>query len=350
MTLAARVTPALDLPTATFALGTFAAAGTAPFAGLLLDGMVVDLARAHGVWTASSASLPPLTSAGDVSGLLQDWDRNLDALHLLSAFLRSETLGDERLSASVYSPEALRFLAPVQRPSKMLHAAQNYPDHVQEMRQARGRGFNTAAIDESQDFTGDRTTARPYQFLKAPSALTGAYDDIEIPSGTTQIDWEVELAVVMGRHCRRVSADDAMRHVAGFMTTNDVSCRDLLFRPDRERLRSDWLGGKSHDGFAPCGPVLVPRDFVPDHHALRLRTTVNGIVRQDGTTAHLIFSPEEQIEYASRMMTLEPGDVFATGTPGGVGQGSDTFLHPGDVVEAEVEGLGALRNRFVAAP
>ena len=163
------------------------------------------------------------------------------------------------------------------------------------------------------------------------------------------MDWEVELAVVIGRRATRVSSADAPHHVAGYMTTNDFSARNLLFRPDRERLRSDWFGGKSHDGFAPMGPVLVPAMFVPNHLDLRLRLTVNGQTRQDGNTANLIFTPDEQIEFASRMTTLVPGDILATGTPGGVGQGTNSFLSPGDVVEAEVQGLGVIRNRILGS-
>jgi 2-keto-4-pentenoate hydratase/2-oxohepta-3-ene-1,7-dioic acid hydratase in catechol pathway len=130
-------------------------------------------------------------------------------------------------------------------------------------------------------------------------------------------------------------------------TANDVSCRDLQIRGDRPALRSDWLGGKSHDNFAPMGPYLVPRAFVRDHMNLAIRLTVNGAVKQNGNTSQFIFTPEEQIEYASNMLTLEAGDVFSCGTCGGVGQGTNTFLASGDIVETEIETLGKMRNRFV---
>ena len=131
------------------------------------------------------------------------------------------------------------------------------------------------------------------------------------------------------------------------MTTNDVSCRDMNTRPDRPGLRTDWLGGKSHENFAPMGPRFVPRAFVGDHMKLFIRLTVNGEVRQDGNTAQFIFTPEEQIEYASNILTVEPGDIFVCGTCGGVGMGTGTFLKIGDVMETEVEGLGRMRNRIV---
>jgi 2-keto-4-pentenoate hydratase/2-oxohepta-3-ene-1,7-dioic acid hydratase in catechol pathway len=132
------------------------------------------------------------------------------------------------------------------------------------------------------------------------------------------------------------------------MTTNDVSCRDLQIRADRPALRSDWLGGKSHDDFAPIGPFLVPRAFVGDHMKLAIRLTVNGEVKQNGNTSQFIYTPEEQIEFASNILTLETGDVFSCGTCGGVGQGTNTFLKAGDVMETEVESLGKMRNRLVA--
>src|SRR5262249_32046525 len=197
-------------------------------------------------------------------------------------------------------------------------------------------------------FTGEKSTTRPYLFLKAPSCLAGAYDDIEIPLGMSKIDWEAEIALAIGKQGKRIKAERALEHVAGFMTTNDVSCRDLQIRTDRPALRSDWLGGKSHDNFAPIGPFLVPRAFVPVHMTLFIRLTVNGEVKQNGNTSQFIFTPEEQIEYASGILTLEPGDIFSCGTCGGVGQGTNTFLKIGDVMETEGESLGKMENRFVA--
>jgi 2,4-didehydro-3-deoxy-L-rhamnonate hydrolase len=208
--------------------------------------------------------------------------------------------------------------------------------------------FTGGAYEQNKDFMGDKAKTKPYSFLKAPSCLAGAYDEIVLPRDHTEFDWEVELALAIGRPGRRIPAERAMAHVAGFMTTNDVSCRDAQWRPDRQTLRSDWIGGKSYDTFAPMGPFFVPRAFVLNHMDLRLTLAVNGEVMQNGTTAGLIFSPEEQIEYFSRGMTLEAGDVFATGTPGGVGQGRGRFLKAGDIVECEVQGLGRQRNRVVS--
>ena len=151
---------------------------------------------------------------------------------------------------------------------------------------------------------------KPYLFLKAPSTLAGAYDDIAIPRGMSKIDWEAEIALAIGKPGKRIKAERALDHVAGFMTTNDVSCRDLQIRADRPGLRSDWLGGKSHDNFAPMGPFLVPRAFVPNHMNLFIRLTVNGEVKQNGNTSQFIFTPEEQIEYASNILTLRERRYF----------------------------------------
>ena len=141
-----------------------------------------------------------------------------------------------------------------------------------------------------------------------------------------------------------------MEHVAGFVTTNDVSCRDQTFREDRPSIRTDWFGGKSFDSFAPMGPYFVPRAFVPDHGNLAIRLWVNGAIKQDGNSRDMIFSTEEQIAYTARAVTLEPGDIFATGTPSGTGQERLEFLKAGDVVETEIDFCGRQRNRVVPRP
>src|SRR5258705_13576767 len=164
----------------------------------------------------------------------------------------------------------------------------------------------------------------------------------------TKIDGEAEIALAIGKKGKRIKAERALEHVGGFMTTNDVSCRDIQIRSDRPALRSDWLGGKSHDNFAPMGPSLVPRAFEPNHMSLFTRLTVNGEIKQNGNASQFIFTPEEQIEYASNILTIETGDVFSCGTCGGVGQGTNTYLKAGDVMETEVESLGKMRNRFVS--
>jgi 2,4-didehydro-3-deoxy-L-rhamnonate hydrolase len=319
-----------------FKLGTFARPNGNPFPAIVLGDEVVDLARAYEIYRAS-ARRNALTGTNSILDMLQNWDANFPVLQEIVAFLDKEGL--EPGAANRFE---LRALPPVLRPGKMFYAAQNFQEHVDEMIRA---GMSPAG---GPRFTGEKSTTRPYLFLKAPSCLAGANDDIQIPLGMSKIDWEAEIALAIGRKGKRVKAERALEHVAGFMTTNDVSCRDLQIRGDRPALRSDWLGGKSHDNFAPIGPFLVPRAFVPDHMNLFIRLTVNGEVKQNGNTSQFIFTPEEQIEYASSILTLEPGDIFSCGTCGGVGQGTNTFLKIGDVMETEVESLGKMQNRFVA--
>jgi 2,4-didehydro-3-deoxy-L-rhamnonate hydrolase len=282
-----------------FKLGTFAKQGGGAFAAIVLgDDDVINLKDAP--------NAAALSSTDSIDGLLEDWDANFAVLQKIS-----DTLHREGRRGAV-ELASLRPLPPVRRPGKMFYAAQNFQDHVDEMLRA---GMTPAG---SPRFTGAKSTSEPYLFLKAPSTLAGAYDNIEIPTGLNKIDWEAEIALAIGKRGKRIKAERALDYVAGFMTTNDVSARDLQIRADRPGLRSDWLNGKSHDNFAPMGPFLVPRAFVPDHKNLFIRLAVNGEVRQNGNTSQFIFTPEEQIEYASNILTLEPGDIFSCGTCGGV--------------------------------
>ncbi len=319
-----------------FKLATVAKGDGNASVAIVLGDDAIDVKAAAAAFRASSHK-EELSGAESMLGLLEDWDRNFAVLQEIVAFLEKEGAppGAARFSS-------LRALPPVLRSGKMFYAAQNFQEHVAEMIRA-GMSPSSGPV-----FTGEKSTTVPYLFLKAPSCLAGAFDEIEIPHGMKKIDWEAEIALAVGKGGKRIKAEQALAHIAGFMTTNDVSCRDQQMRPDRPALRSDWLGGKSHDNFAPMGPFLVPRAFVPDHKNLFIRLSVNGEVKQDGNTSQFIFTPEEQIEYASNMLSLQPGDIFSCGTCGGVGQGTNTFLKAGDVMETEIELLGRMHNRFVA--
>jgi 2-keto-4-pentenoate hydratase/2-oxohepta-3-ene-1,7-dioic acid hydratase in catechol pathway len=317
-----------------FKLATLAKPGGAAFAAIVLGDDAIALAAAQAAYRAAGKGV--LSMIESLQALLENWDANFAVLQEIAAFL------DKEGRPGALPLVGLRARPPVGRPGKMFYAAQNFQEHVDEMLRA---GMTPAG---GPKFTGEKSTTRPYLFLKAPSCLAGADDEIKIPLGIKKIDWEAEIALAIGKPGKRIKAERALDHVAGFMTTNDVSCRDLQIRPDRPGLRSDWLGGKSHDNFAPMGPFLVPRAFVPDAMNLFIRLTVNGEVKQNGNTSQFIFTPEEQIEYASAILSLEIGDIFSCGTCGGVGQGTNTFLKAGDVMETEIEGLGRMRNRFVA--
>jgi 2,4-didehydro-3-deoxy-L-rhamnonate hydrolase len=325
-----------------FRLATYTGNPGGPFAAIVLGGTALDIATVYPAYRQSPrGKAGPLTATDSLQGLLEGWDHNFPVLQEMVAFIEQEGAASPRFAGGTATVAALRALPPIRRPGKIFNAAQNFQEHVDEMLRA---GMTPAG---GPKFTGEKSSSRPYLFLKAPSVLAGAFDDIAIPRGMEKIDWEAEIACAIWKPGKRIMAERALDHVAGFMTTNDVSCRDIQIRPDRPGLRSDWLGGKSHDNFAPMGPFLTPTAFVPDHMKLFIRLTVNGAVKQNRNTAQFIYAPEEQIEYASSILTLEPGDIFVCGTCGGVGQGTNSFLKVGDVMETEVESLGKMRNRFI---
>ncbi len=315
-----------------FKLATLRRADGNAFVAIVLGEDAVDLKAAQAAYGKTR-----LSATEDMIGLLENWDANFAVLQEIVAALEKNGL-----PAGTAKLASFHALPPVRRPGKMFYAAQNFQEHVDEMLRA---GMTPAS---GPRFTGEKSTSKPYLFLKAPSTLAGAHDDIPLPLGLQKIDWEAEIALAISKPGKRIKVERALDHVAGFMTTNDVSARDLQIRADRPGLRSDWLNGKSHDNFAPTGPFLVPRAFIKDHMNLFIRLTVNGEVKQDGNTSQFIFTPEEQIEYASHILTLDSGDFFSCGTCGGVGQGTNTFLKAGDVMETEIESLGKMRNRMVA--
>jgi 2-keto-4-pentenoate hydratase/2-oxohepta-3-ene-1,7-dioic acid hydratase in catechol pathway len=216
-------------------------------------------------------------------------------------------------------------LAPVV-PGKVVAIGLNYLDHIRE--------------------SGLETPQRPLVFAKFPSSVIGGDEPIRLPLDLTQrVDWEVELAVVIGRRARNVATEDALGHVYGYTVANDVSARDLQFADGQ------WVRAKSLDSFCPIGPVLVTADEIPDPQALRLLCRVNGEVVQDATTDLMVFGVAELISFCSHSFTLDPGDVLLTGTPWGCGEFMDPrrSLAPGDVVECEIGGIGTLRNPVVEA-
>jgi len=326
-----------------FKLGTFSNNGGGPFVGLVIGEKIYTLSTVVEAAEAQGGGQGPTTTAG-IYEMLADWDANFDALCAVADFVANDGRGDADWDC-VATLSDLRVLPPILNPSKMIYAAANYGGHIREMLNA-----GTARTEEERENMLDRDKARvrPYSFLKAPSSLVGAFDDIVIPPETQKVDWEVELALVIGRTAKRVPAERALDYVAGYMTTNDVTARDAQSRPDWPTLRTDWFTGKSHDTFAPMGPYLVPAAFVPDYRAVQLTLKVNGETKQDDPAGEMVFSAEEQIEHASAQLALHPGDIISTGTPEGVGHGKGTYLNVGDIVEAEAAGLGAQRCQVVA--
>jgi len=245
-----------------------------------------------------------------------------------------ETLSDAGLArlaaielATLPQVSVDRIGACVPRPGKFICVGLNYADHAKE--------------------TGKAPPEEPILFMKATSAVVGPNDEVEIPRGSKKADWEVELGVVIGTRAKYVSEADALSHVAGYCVVNDVSER--AFQSERG---GQWTKGKSHDTFGPTGPWLVTRDEVADPQSLALWLDVDGVRRQTGNTNTMIFGVAHLVSYISQFMTLEPGDVIATGTPPGVGMGirpEPVFLKPGQVMTLGIEGLGEQRQQTVEA-
>ena len=236
------------------------------------------------------------------------------------ARLRTALSGD--VAGARLRLDSLRLLAPVARPGKIVAVGRNYRDHAAE---------ESAPLPEE-----------PLVFAKLPSSVVGNGDVISWSAGlTAQVDYEAELAVVIGRPAREVAVADALDHVLGYTCLNDVSARDLQVRDGQ------WTRAKSLDSFCPIGPWIVTADEIPDPAALAIRCRVNGELRQAASTGQLIHGVAELIAWCSRSFTLEPGDIIATGTPGGVGAFRDppVFLADGDIVEVEIDRIGTLRNR-----
>ena len=274
--------------------------GSGAEAGVLVEQQVVPV---------SALDAP----ARSVRGLLEQFD----ATGLAAIGERAAT-SDERLALA-----SVRLLAPVPDPEKIICLGLNYRDHAAE--------------------TGQEPPTAPLWFAKFANSLIGSGEEIVLPAAHPEyVDYEAELAVVIGRPTHRVEADQALQHIAGAMPFNDVSARDLQLQNPL------WTSGKAIDTFAPCGPALVTLDEAGDLGALGLRTRINGKQVQEGNTSNLIFSVAAAVAWLSRTMTLLPGDIIATGTPAGVGGPQGIFLHAGDTVEVEIDRLGTLTNHVRA--
>ncbi len=216
-------------------------------------------------------------------------------------------------------------------PTRIFATASNFYEHAREM------GTKLAPRAESS----------PYIFIKADTTLADPGAKVVKPREVERLDWEVELGVVIGQGGRHITAEQALAHIAGYVVFNDISARDLTRRSDYP-FSHDWFRGKSFDTFGPMGPWFVPRDCLGDPQQMHMTLDVNGERMQDGSTSEMIFSVAEQIAYLSRLLTLKPGDLIATGTPTGVGMGRGIYLKPGDVMRASIDGVGTIENQVVA--
>jgi 2-keto-4-pentenoate hydratase/2-oxohepta-3-ene-1,7-dioic acid hydratase in catechol pathway len=278
-----------------------------PLAGVLEDGVIKEAPE----FFPPAPLIDVIASWPDISARLRDW-------------------------APAESPAVpgARLVTPLQFPRKVLCAGANYYGHLDEMGIGRPAG-----------------PGRAYFFFKPPTTtVTGPGDAIRLPARSTRkIDWEAELGVVIGRKARDVSADDARSCVAGYTIVNDISARDRLARPDAVAppFGFDWFSAKAEDTFCPIGPGIVPDWMIADPQCLSIRLSVNGVLKQDSNTSDMVCGIWDLIAQASSVVTLEPGDVIATGTPAGVGAPRGDFLQPGDEVVIDIDHLGCLRNPVV---
>jgi 2-keto-4-pentenoate hydratase/2-oxohepta-3-ene-1,7-dioic acid hydratase in catechol pathway len=274
-------------------------AADGPRAGIVVGDAIADVERLSGGRVRTTREL--LTAGPEAASTIAQAAHAADAITLIPM-------------------AGLELRAPIEDPDKIICIGLNYRDHAQEL---------DLPLPEV-----------PILFAKFRNSLVGPNASVVPPASTSAVDYEGELAVVIGRRAQDVLAADALDYVAGVMVMNDVSARDLQY------ATSQWTAGKAIDTFAPCGPALVTLDEIGDLRALRVQTRVNGRTVQDGCTADMVFDVDRLIEFLSGLMTLEPGDIIATGTPAGVGisRNPQVLLRPGDIVEVEIDGVGRLAN------
>ena len=304
--------------------------------GFYLDDRIVPVDQAAEAYADAMDLELPLPTTDDPLDLLPPDGPSFDAARALSDWVDALDPGD--LDGLAIPVEEVQLLTPIARPPKLLLLAGNYAEHVAE------RG-GTAA---------ERGETFPYVFMKPPSTtLTHPGDPVVIPNASPDhVDWECELGVVIGRPARDVDEADALAYVAGYTVVNDVTDRKFTPNPGRKARERDkffdWLHGKWHDTFCPVGPCVLAAGEEIDPQAFPVRLTVNGEVKQDATTAQMVFPVAAVVSFLSRFVTLEPGDIVSTGTPSGVGSATGTYLRPGDLVRATVGGIGTLENPVVS--
>jgi 2,4-didehydro-3-deoxy-L-rhamnonate hydrolase len=276
-------------------------------------------------WKKQGKTVPRVIAGQDYIDLSDFGEDYNEAFFESGGLDRLKRYLEKNKSSLIKTDGSMPLDSPVARPSKIVCIGLNYADHARE--------------------TKAEPPPEPVIFLKSTTALSGPFDPIMIPKDSKKTDWEVELAIVVGKKASYIDERDALSHIAGYCLHNDVSERE--FQIERS---GTWDKGKGCDSFAPLGPFLATPDEIPDINNLRLWLTVNGRTMQDGTTANLIFKIPFLISYISRFMTLLPGDIISTGTPAGVGLGMNppVYLSPGDIVELGIDGLGISRQELIA--
>jgi len=289
--------------------------------GILLDNGILDVPS---VWQGPN---PPRS----VKEILQ---RGTSCLEKIANLVDSTDV--------LVSTDSVRFLAPIPRPGKVIALAGNYAEHIKEA------GLKLGLSDSP------RRTTVPRPFLMPPTVVIGPDEEIPWPAYSQEIDYEIELAVVIGKNAKSIKPDNAPDYIAGYTIANDISARSVTFAKNRaERPWDefyDWLNGKWADGFLPTGPYLLTADEITNVQNLKMTLTVNGQVRQKANTSQMIYPVADIVSFLSHIMTLEPGDIIATGTPAGVAAATGRFLQPGDRIGCAIEELGTLTNTLGSKP
>jgi len=310
-------------PDKPFKLATFATGG-ADRVGILIDDRLFDIQDAND-YLVSEAAVADVNLPNDMKTLIEQMDMTKPRLFQIANYLWDRTNEVD----FGYDPDDVSIRAPIRYPWNLLAAGQNYRAHAAEM------GGSTDIDPEEDD---------PFLFAKSPrSSIVDPGQPYAIPAGRTTIDWEGEFVIVIGREAKGLTLDNAMDYVFGFTIMFDISDRAAQIPVDGRYAR-DWFAGKSMDNSAPMGPYIVPLEFLPNYGNVTVQTRVNGELMQNSDTSYMIHNVERILRYATAIMTFWPGDVIATGTPSGVGNGRDPqiFLSSGDVVEIEIEGIGTL--------
>jgi 2-keto-4-pentenoate hydratase/2-oxohepta-3-ene-1,7-dioic acid hydratase in catechol pathway len=330
-----------------FKVGTFGIGGRPTVGIVLRDSLIVDLAAANAALELDPA-YPKIPMPADMLELIGRYEYGMKPrlYEIVNDLVANDRLAANRRPDYIHELDGVRTLPPILYPGKILNAAVNFYTHVNE----------TGTPEEIAEARRQRREDRgvPYLFLKpSRGAVIGNGDPVVIPHGRDRTDWEVELATVIGRAAKYVSAADAQDYVFGYMVSLDISDRGGR-PPGGNPLQSDWFVGKGHDTFAPMGPWIVPKEFYGDPmENLRQTLSVGGTQMQEARAGDMIHSLYELIEYASSIITLYPGDVINNGTSGGVGMGTavrgeQRFLQPGEEIVATIDGIGTLRMPVVA--
>lgn len=310
-----------------FKLITYTSKMHEPKPGLLIDNRVITIGAMINKFERLRIKDSTISQLSMIN-IIESWQIFLPVLKEIIDDAQNGLISNENIQPL----DNVNLCPPLLYPNSLICAGANYIDHMMEM---TGKTIEKAKV-------------MPYFFLKSPiHTIIGPEDCIRLPNNSKKIDWEAELAVVIGKITRHVRVDDALSYVAGYTIINDLTARDLTMRLDWPNFKSDFFAAKTFDTSAPMGPWIVPSEQIDNPNNLNIKLWVNDNLMQDSNTENMIFDIAEQISHLSNHITLKPGDVLSTGTPAGVGKPRNIYLHPGDRIRVYIEGIGTLENNVV---